>query len=223
MQDVNLEHYLTAAKLIADHAVIGAGPLEFFSDPGKTGYELSAITRVKDIYTKYGFRTVSGEGGYPYGLEKYGKVFYAAWEYTHRAALGEPAATLKAIAAHEDIEPRFVQHILDVVNRPGLSYPSSEVAARWHKLSAPTSDIKASEATAHAQCKELQDFETSWSGWFFGRGDEAFGGAGDESPLIFNDKSQKAGSRTSVSHLPTEGSRRLAVALLLLLAPRRFI
>jgi hypothetical protein len=41
MQDVNLEHYLDAAKLVANHAVIGAGPLAFYSEPGKTGYEFS--------------------------------------------------------------------------------------------------------------------------------------------------------------------------------------
>ncbi len=192
MQDVNLEHYLSAAKLVADHAVIGAGPIEFYSDAGKTGYELSAITRVKDIYTKYGFRTVSGEGGYAYGLEKWGKVFYATWEYSHRAALGEPTTTLKTICDREGIEVRFAQHILDVVNRPALGYPSSEVAAKWHKLSAPTADIKASKEKARVECDALQNFETTWAGWFFGRGDAAFGGQGDESPLIFNDKSLKA-------------------------------
>ena len=192
MQDVNLEHYLDAAKVVANHAVIGAGPLAFYSEPGKTGFEFSGITRVKDIYAKYGFRTVSGEGGYAYGLEQYGKVFYVTWEYAHRAALGEPAATLKSIADREDVEPRFAQHVYEVVNRPVLSYPLSDVAAHWHKLSAPTSDIKASEALARKECKDLQDFETSWASWFFGRGDAAFGGQGDESPLIFNDKSLKA-------------------------------
>src|SRR5215471_18879696 len=74
MQDANLERYLAAAKKIASHAVIGSGPLEFYADPGKTGFELSAINRVKDIYAKEGFRTVSGEGGIPFGLEKYGKA-----------------------------------------------------------------------------------------------------------------------------------------------------
>ncbi len=196
MQDANLEHYLDAAKLIADHAVIGAGPLEFFSDPGKTGYEYSAITRVKDIYAKYGFRTVSGEGGYAYGLERYGKVLYVAWEYAHRAALGEPTATLKSIADREGIELRFAQHILEVMNRPGLSYPASEMAERWHKFPVPAAggDVKAVEAAARAQSAELQNYLTNWPGWLFGRGDAAFGGAGDESPLIFNDKSLKADS-----------------------------
>ena len=57
--DHQVENLLEAAKLIADHAVIGAGPLEFFADPGKTGFELSAITRIKDIYAAAGFRSVS--------------------------------------------------------------------------------------------------------------------------------------------------------------------
>ena len=39
MQDANVERYLEAAKLIANHAVIGSGPLQFFNDPGKTGFD----------------------------------------------------------------------------------------------------------------------------------------------------------------------------------------
>src|SRR3954453_17915564 len=89
MQDANLERYLESAKLIAEHAVIGAGPLTFYTDPGKTGFEMSAIARIRDIYNQQGFRTVSGEGGEPFGLDKYGKVFYTAWCFQHRAALGE--------------------------------------------------------------------------------------------------------------------------------------
>ncbi|HVY93157.1 MAG TPA: DUF1592 domain-containing protein, partial [Bryobacteraceae bacterium] len=194
MQDENLEHYLEAAKVVADHAVIGAAPLQFFSDPGKTGFEFSGITRIKNIYEKYGFRTVSGEGGYQYGVDKYGKVLYAAWEYTHRAALGEPTATMKKIADREGIEIRFLQHILEVMNRPNLSYPASEMADRWHKFLKPVpgGDVKAEEAQARTQAGDLQIYLTNWPGWLFGRGDKALGGAGDESPLIFNDKSLKA-------------------------------
>jgi len=47
MQDANLERYLASAKLIADHAVVGSGPLEFYGDAGKTGFELSAVNRIK--------------------------------------------------------------------------------------------------------------------------------------------------------------------------------
>ena len=195
MQDAGMERYLDVAKRIADHAVIGAGPIEFYADAGKTGFELSAIARIRQIYDANGFRTVSGEGGRPYGLERYGKALYAAWRYQHRAALGEPNITLKALAAREAISPRFVEHIWSVLNRPTLSYPSSEVAARWRKLAAPTSDAKATETAARSGCEEVQKYLTTWPSWLFARGDLAAGGAGDERPLEFSDNSLKVDAK----------------------------
>jgi hypothetical protein len=194
MQDANLEHYLEAAKLVADHAVIGSGPLAFYSDAGKTGYELSAISRIKEIYGKYGFRTVSGEGGIPYGLDKYGKALYASWRFEHRAALGEPNITIEKVAEREGIEPRFAKHIWTTLNRTDLVYPTSEVAARFRKLPQPGADAKTIESV-RAACTDLQKYLTTWPSWLFARGDVAAGGAGDESPLQFNDKSLKVDAK----------------------------
>ncbi|MBY0502784.1 MAG: DUF1592 domain-containing protein [Bryobacteraceae bacterium] len=185
MQDANIEQYLAAAKRVADHAVIGAGPLSFYTDPGKTGFEMSAINRIRDIHTRYGFRTVSGEGGIPFGLDKYGKAFYAAWAYEQRAALGQPKITLRELAVKEGITPRFAEHVSAVMHQKTLGYPLSEVAARWRAL--PATDAKA----ARAKCDELQKFLVTWPSWLFARGDVAAGGAGDESPLQFNDRSLK--------------------------------
>ena len=194
MQDANLERYLAAARKVADHAVIGAGPLEFFADPGKTGFELSAITRIKDIYATIGFRTVSGEGGLPFGLDKYGKAFYVAWRYKHRVALGEPNVTVKNLATREGVSPALAQHIWTFVNTPVVAYPSSEVVTKWRNLAAPGTDPKASEAIARAACTQVQNTLTAWPAWFFVRGDAAAGGAGDEDPLVFSDASLKGES-----------------------------
>jgi len=191
LQDAGMERYLGAAKRIADHAVIGSGPLGFFPDAGKTGFELSAIARIQEIYRANGFRTVSGEGGRPFGLERYGKALYAAWRFQHRAALGESSVTLKQIAEREGVAPPFAQHIWTVLNNPSLSYPSSEVVARWRKLPAPAAgvDAKTIAATVRTGCDEIQKFLTTWPSWLFARGDVAAGGAGDERPLMFNDDS----------------------------------
>lgn len=186
MQDAMLERYLSAAKVIADHAVIGAGPLQFYSDPGRTGFEFSAIARIRDIYAASGFRTVSGEGGRPFGLDKYSRAFYVAWQYKHRAALGLAKVTLSELAARAGIAPRFAQHIWQVMNNPALGYPSSEVARRWRDLPAPTADARAAAAEVRAACEELQKFSVTWASWLFARGDVAAGGAGDESPLEFS-------------------------------------
>ncbi len=184
MQDASLERYLESAKLVADHAVIGAGPIEFYGHPGKTGFELSAISRIKDIYAAAGFRTVSGEGGNSFGLDKYRKGFFAAWEFAHRAALGKPDASLAEFAAGEGVSARFAEHLYTVVNTPSLSYPASEVARRWKRLAAR-------EAEARKGAAELEQFVTSWPSWLFARGDKAVGGAGDESPLLFTDAALK--------------------------------
>ncbi|HKD08331.1 MAG TPA: DUF1592 domain-containing protein [Bryobacteraceae bacterium] len=194
MQDASLERYLETAKIVADHAVIGAAPLTFYDQPDKTGFEMSAIARIKKIYEAEGFRTVSGEGGHPFGLDKYRKAFFVAWEYRHRAALGTPKATFAELAAKESVSPRFAQHVYSVMNKPGLGYPSSEVAARWHKLPAPGADKKTSEDAVRKACADLETFTASWPSWLFARGDEAFGGAGDESPLVFTDAALKAES-----------------------------
>jgi hypothetical protein len=221
IQDAGMERYLEAAKRVADHAVIGSGPIQFFADPGKTGFELSAIARIRAIYDKYGFRTVSGEGGRPYGLDLYGKALYAAWRYQHRTALSEGNVSLKDLAAREGVTARFAQHIWTVLNQPSLSYPSSEVVARWRKLPPPDSDSKTSAATVRAACADIQKFLVTWPSWLFARGDLAAGGAGDERPLEFSDASLKVEMRRRLSFfrgfrggprapaLPTGGTARI--------------
>jgi hypothetical protein len=192
VEDTSVERYLEAAKAVADHAIIGAGPLEFYPDAGKTGLELSALNRINELYATRGFRVVSGEGGRPFGLERYGKAFYAAWYFKHRKALGDPDATLRGLAEQEGITGRFAEHIWTAVNTPSPGYPTRETVDRWMRLPAPTSDVKASLAAARAGCDEIYKTLTTWPSWFFARGDLAAGGAGDESPLTFDDSTLKA-------------------------------
>jgi hypothetical protein len=202
VEETNIERYLEAAKQVADHAVVGAGPLEFYPDPGKTGLELSALSRINDLYASKGFRVVSGEGGRPFGLDRYGKALFIAWYYKHRAALGEPAATIRGLAAKEGISGRFAEHIWTVVNKPSTGYPTRATVDGWMKLPAPGPDVKASIAKARAGTDDLYKALTTWPSWFFARGDLAAGGAGDESPLVFDDTTLKA-----------EPSRKYAYAL----------
>jgi mono/diheme cytochrome c family protein len=191
VQDETLERFLEAAKRVAEHAIVGAGPLEFAPDAGRTGVELFALHRISQMYETYGFRLASGEGGYPYGFDRYARAMYAAWHYRHRAALGEPRVTLRALAAREGITGRFAEHIWKVVNTSDLAYPARDMVSRWTRIPAPGADRDASVATARAGCDEIQEQLSAWPVWFFARGELAAGGAGDESPLIFDDETLK--------------------------------
>lgn len=184
MEDAKLERYLETAKRVAGHAIVGSGPLEFSEDGGKTGFELSAIKRIQAIYKRYGFRAASGEGGKPFGLDKYSRVFYACWRYQHRAALAEPAVTLDELARREDVTPNFAKHIWSVLQSGTKSYPTSEAIARWKQLPGPEQRDK-----VRAQCDEIQRFVVGWPRWLFGAGEEAEGGRGDERALVLTDAS----------------------------------
>ena len=84
-----------------------------------------------------GFRVVSGEGGRPFGFDRYGRRSTSRWYYKHRAALGDPPATLRGLAAKEGITGRFAEHIWDVVNRRAPAIRRRETIAAWQQLPAP--------------------------------------------------------------------------------------
>jgi hypothetical protein len=161
MQDSTLERYLEAARRVADHAVIGAGPLQFYRDPGKTGLELSAISRIQEIYRRHGFRTAAGEGGKPFGLDAYPKAFYAAWRYRNRDVL-DAAATLESIAAEEGLSPRFAEHIWSVLSQPSHSFPASEVVAAWNELPVPVGADESFLRDVRAACDDVYDKLRDW-------------------------------------------------------------
>ena len=184
MQDGSLERYLEAAKVVADHAVIGSGPLRFYEDPGMSGFELSAIHRIHDIYRTHGFRAVAAEGGRAFGLELYGKAFYAAWRYAHRADLKLGDATLESLAAAEGLSARFLEHIWTVLQTEQAAYPTTEVLAQFRALPAPG---EKSEDEVRAACTKIQEFVINWPRWLFGAGELAAGGAGDERALVITD------------------------------------
>lgn len=183
MHDQSLESYLETAKIVADHAVVGAGPLRFSSDPGQSGMELDAIRRIHRIYREHGFRAVAAEGGRPFGLERYGKAFYATWRYAHRKELGLGEASLTELGAREDLSPRFVEHIWDVLNIQDAAFPTTEVIAKWRALPAPGAD----EQKVRAACTEIQEFVINYPRWLFGAGELAAGGAGDERALVLTE------------------------------------
>ncbi|MBC7927804.1 MAG: DUF1592 domain-containing protein [Bryobacteraceae bacterium] len=194
MADASLERYLETAKKVADRAVIGAGPLQFFDAAGKSGFELSAIHRIQEIYKNNGFRANSGEGGKPYGTERYSKAFFVCWQFQNRVALGKRQATLATLAAREGVSPRFAQHLLSVVQDRNATYPTSEVVKKFQSLPVvkPASNKEAIMAEARAGSEQVTRSLIDWPRWLLAMGAFAEGGAGDERALVLNEEALKA-------------------------------
>ena len=160
VQDSTIERYLEAARRVADHAVIGAGPLRFYHDPGQTGFELSAITRIQDIYRRHGFRQAAGEGGEAFGLEKYPRAFFVAWQFRHRERLGLQDRTLADLAADEGIDARFGAYIWSLLNSDVRSFPTSEIISSWREFPAPAGD--AAPESVRDSCQNLFEELHEW-------------------------------------------------------------
>ena len=159
MQDSTLERYLEMAKMVADHAVIGAGPLEFYTDPGQTGRELSAISRIQSIYREHGFRTAAGEGGKPFGLDLYPRAMFVAWQYQFRDQLGLANYSLPQLARREGLNVRLCEHVWSVVNRKPTSFPLSVIISEWQALPSPAQQ---SAEETRKRCFKLGDSLREW-------------------------------------------------------------
>lgn len=202
MQDASLERYLSVAKTVASHAVIGAGPLQFYRAAGLTGRELSAIERIQKINTTHGFRAASAEGGTPYGLHRWGKTFYSAWQYKHRVVLGRAGDTFATIAAREGISPKMLEHSWKVLNTPGQSYPTSEAVALFAKMPEAVKPVTpALHEAAWKGALAMQQFVVSWPRWLFGAGAFAEGGRGDERNFVLSEDSISAATQQKLRFL----------------------
>lgn len=165
MQDSTLERYLAAAKRVAQHAVIGAGPLSFYQAPAEAGFELSAINRIQHIYRNHGFRTAAGEGGIEYGLDRYAQAFYVLWKFRHRGALGDGQISLAKLAQQEGVSPRFAEYLWSVLTT-ARGFPTSEIVTAWQSLPAPQGDPAKACQQALAQCRQVQVLLRQWQDRF---------------------------------------------------------
>lgn len=179
-QESTLERYLESARRVADHAVVGTGPISFFPDPGQTGLELSAIHRILKIYREHGFRTAAGEGGEPFGLDRYTKAFFAAWRFHHRRAAGRHEVTLTDCARDAGIDVRFAEYIYSVVTQPRPSFPTSVIVEAWAKLPSVREGTAAEETSDLLErCGRISQLLLDWQNRFGANTD-----AKEEAPIL---------------------------------------
>lgn len=168
MQDATLQRYVEAANLIADHALIGAGPIFFYEDAGRTGQELSAINRLQRLYRQHGFRSGAGEGARPYGMERFATSFQVAWQYRYRRQLGLAGVTLGQLASQHALETKFAEHVWEVLNRNHPQYPLSEIVAAWNEFPHPGEISGDVEARIEQEANDLYELLLRWQAKFAG-------------------------------------------------------
>lgn len=94
-----LNKYLQAARQVADHMVLKPTGIAFAPHPMlvETDREKYAIQRIIAFYKRQ--------------PTDYAEYFFAAWQYNHRLAQGQPAATLASIAAKSKLSPKYLSQV----------------------------------------------------------------------------------------------------------------
>lgn len=121
-----LAKYLEAAREVANAVVFKPQGLAFAPHPMlvETDRDRYAVGRIIDFYKRQNT-----------DLSDY---FQAAWRYKHRAALGYPKTDLGAIAAENEVSPKYLATVWNILEGPREQIgPTAKLQSMWRELPAP--------------------------------------------------------------------------------------
>jgi mono/diheme cytochrome c family protein len=131
-----LNKYLQAARQVADHMVLKPTGIDFAPHPMlvETDREKYAIQRIIAFYKRQ--------------PTDYADYFFAAWQYKHRIAQGQPTATLASIAAKSKLSPKYLPLIWQALEvTPHQIGPLAIIQKQWKDLTDPK-DAERARSTA---------------------------------------------------------------------------
>lgn len=119
--------YLDAARRVADHILFLPDGFSFAPYPVVTDEDRDkyAVNRIVDFYKRQPL--------------DYADYFLAAWDYRHRAALGQPRMTLAEAATRGHVSATYLNKVWAMLNAPGEEVgPVAALQARWRNLPRPS-------------------------------------------------------------------------------------
>ena len=135
MSPALLNKYLQAAREVGDHMVLTGEGFGFAPHPMlvETDREKYAIQRIVDFYSRQ--------------PTDYADYFQAAWRFKHRAALGEPRATLAAIAQDAKVSSGYLPIVWRLLEESPEAAedevgPIAKLRAMWRSLPAPSEHLR---------------------------------------------------------------------------------
>ncbi len=136
--------YVEAARFVAEHLVLKPQGFDFAPHAAMTDTDRDkyCVNRIISFYQKQ-----------PTDLADY---FIAAWKFKHRAALGQPNATLEEIAATEGVSPKYLATVWAALNEEQFNVgPMAKLQTMWREL--PRPDLKQRDV-AKSGCIVISDW-----------------------------------------------------------------
>jgi mono/diheme cytochrome c family protein len=149
MSPALLNKYVAAAREVADHLVLKPEGFDFAPHPVATDTDRDkyCVKRIVDFYLRQ-----------PTDLAAY---FETAWRYQHRTALGQPEATLEALATEARVSPKYLATVWSALTGEAFDIgPMAKLQAMWRELPALEANMPQRETVdrAAAGCRAMRDY-----------------------------------------------------------------
>jgi hypothetical protein len=143
MSPALLNKYLNAARQAANRMVLTPDGILFAPYPMQveTDRDKFAIQRILAFYAQQ--------------PTDYAQYFQAAWRFRYKKALGEPRATLTAVAEESKVSPKYLPIVWKILHDKDAVGPILKLQKMWQALPAPGESRSAAVATG---CAEMRDF-----------------------------------------------------------------
>ena len=134
-----LAKYLTAARLVADHAVLTPREILFAPYPvvAETDRDKFCVQRVVDFYAKHDV--------------DYVQYFLTLWRYQHRVLTGRESWTLQEFAEESHLSAKYVEMLWQMLQSQNAIGPQKELQEAWARLTAGIEQID----NARIACEKL--------------------------------------------------------------------
>jgi acetyl esterase/lipase len=145
MSPALMKKYLQAAREVASHMVLETSGIAFAPHPMlvETDRDKYCVNRIVDFYRQQN--------------TDLGAYFRAAWRFKHRAALGQPRATLAAVAAEQHVSPRYLDTVWNALEQGRETVgPLARLQTMWRKL--PAARSRQANPAADAGFVAMRDF-----------------------------------------------------------------
>ncbi len=145
MSPALLKKYLEAARHVSEYLLLKPDGLQFAPFPVVTDTDRDkyCVNRIVAFYKRQ--------------PTDYADYFAAAWQYKHRAELGQASATLADIAAVSKVSPKYLATVLTALEEaPHEVGPMAKVQTMWHEL--PSPDNGKPPANLRPGCEKMRNW-----------------------------------------------------------------
>ncbi|MEP7367434.1 MAG: DUF1592 domain-containing protein, partial [Acidobacteriota bacterium] len=143
MSPTLLKKYLAAAREVASHMYLKESGFSFAPHPMlvETDRDKFAVHQIIDFYHRQNI--------------DYADYFQTAWRFRHRAALGQPNATLSGLARQYGVSAKYLETVWTALESKEDFGPLLKLQAIWRSLPAPRAD---QPNLARAGCEAMRAY-----------------------------------------------------------------